>query len=171
MQKNKASYLMIAFFILAFIALFIVAYNLVHRSHVTPEKIKQHMVLMVDFNNDGILNQQELLDSEDAILAVRLKDKKDQLFNGINALQQLDLNKDGRIDKKDPIFPQLELIFFTNKGKTRKYVPIEKAKIQTIILTKQEFLNDEKSEQQTVGYALTTDGKKLQIHLISVATE
>lgn len=173
MQKKYLRYLVIAFTIAAFGLLFIISYYQIHQPIAqTPEKT-QHPVLIVDFDADKNLNEKDLLLSQDAILAIRPPTKtgapNDQAFNSLDALKGLDINKDKRLDKKDPMFKYIELVFFTEQGKGRNYVPLVKANIDAIILMQSIRDISNYKNNPLVGYAVKSNGEKVEIRLVPIS--
>ena len=72
MQKKALTYFIVAFFVLSLGALLAIAYHHLHRSPSEIAKVihATHPVVVVDFNNNGIVSQEELLSGKDAILAI-----------------------------------------------------------------------------------------------------
>ena len=70
---KKILYFLIPLVVVAFIVgLFVTAYKTIHApAQPVSAYSAMHRVLAIDFNNDGIMNQQELLLGEDAVLAVK----------------------------------------------------------------------------------------------------
>ncbi len=177
MQKNWLTKLLVALILIALAGVFVAAFWLVRHpasqdTQTTP-KVFTHPVLVVDFSNNKILSEEELKQGSDAILAVRAPHthNQDELFNSVAALLRLDVNKDNQIDvEHDPIFPYLELIFFTDDGKNRKYVSLKTAGIKTIIINKQRLLLPAESVvNNLVGEAVMNDGNTRAIRLINVS--
>lgn len=180
MKKNNPGCFIAIFILAVLIILFSFAHHHVRHGfnkNITETLPASHPVMVVDFNNNKIINQQELFDGKDAILAVKSVDKKtttpnDQLIGSISALEQLDANKDGRLDKKDPIFDHLELIFFANGGTSHKNMSLAETKIIAIVFRKgilKEIASLTKSNRYVVGEAITSDGRKLLVKVIPVS--
>lgn len=171
MQKKILSLTVVACILGAFAFLFTIAYQRLHHPEPTPAP-QTHLVLAVDLNNNKILNQDEITSAKDAILAVRKPgsaNTSNDIFNSITALEQLDANHDNRLDKKDPIFPYLELVFFT--GKEHKYVPLTKAGITAIIFDKAilaQITNGSNPIGKEIGHAVKKNGEKLSIQIIAI---
>lgn len=169
---KKILYFILPLVIVAFIAgLFITAYKTIHKpAQPIPAYSGLHPVLAIDYSGDKILDQEELLKGEDAILTV--KDKAhSQMFNSIAALRNLDANKDQRLDKKDPLFNQIQLLFFIDKDKNKKYLYLEDAGITAIIFDKTglaQLNNNTATENIVIGHAVTTKGKSLLIKIVPV---
>lgn len=176
MQKKYLSYIVIAFIILIFIALLLTAHYFLHQPTGADARLT-HPVIAVDFNNNNVLNQDELLKGQDAILAVRKIDNRtqkvsDELFHSIAILERLDLNEDGRLNKDDAVFPSLELIFLTDGGKNRKHMTLTEAGIVAIVFNKKSVGKVHeifKGSDNLIGYALKKDGTRLEIRAIPVA--
>jgi len=179
MQKNTISPFIAAFVIVTVIALVIIAdysYRYIHNASApVPAPVRQHMVLTVDFNGDNALNEKELVLGEDAVLAIRVPNKNgtkdDQIFNSLDALKQFDTNKDLRLDRNDPVFTRLELAFFSEGGKKRQYLSIDKAHIVAIEFLPQSLTltaKDKEVASKLVGYAIKEKGQKIQIRLIPI---
>lgn len=173
MQKTRLSYLFIAFTLAAFGLLFILAYYQIHRPIPQQSFKAQHLVLIVDFNSDKILNEKELLTSQDAVLAIRSQNRtgkpSDLIFNSLDALKRLDFNKDKRLDKADPMFPYLELIFFKDGGKNRQSMSLSAAGINAIAFTQNLKDNNSYKNNSLIGYAIKTNQQKLEIRLVPIS--
>lgn len=179
MQKKYNLSFIIVSIALTFALLFVIAYHYVRQDPTKQETPPPalHPVLVVDFNEDNKLSEQELKLSQDAILAIRAPGKPDggdeEVFNSLDALQRLDINKDKRIDSQDPMFPRLQLMFFTQDGKGRKYISLKDAGITTIVLTPAAVKPvEQKLGDQTytiVGYAIKINGHKVQIRLVPIS--
>lgn len=170
MHRNRVTSVIVSLIIAAFICLFVAAYYFKRHPEVNPVIVKQtHPLLVIDFDNQGLLNTDELLAGSDAIVAVRTGAHRDELFNSVAALSNLDANRDGHLDEHDPMFVHLELIFFTNGGKGRKYVSLTQAGIKEIILIPHriKFAPDSVVDN-LAGQAVMRDGTKHDIRLINV---
>lgn len=177
MQKKLFIYFIAAFFIVSLGILFVIAYQRLHHPQIHTTPVTTNPVIAVDFSGDKILNQEELIKGEDAILGIRQQVKgstnssTDQIFNSVAALERWDTNKDGRLDRKDPIYPHLELVFLSDGGKKRKYVSLEKAGIIAIIFNKEKIgkiKEVSKSTDNLLGRALKANGTEVKIRVISV---
>lgn len=179
MHKKIFLYFLIAFFLVSLSTLFVIAYHHVHSPRTIKASTTTNPVIAVDFSGDKILNQEELVKGEDAVLAIRKRkpgsnESTDELFNSIAALERWDVNKDGRLDKKDPIYPYLELVFFTDNGKKHRYVTLEKAGIIAIVFNKEKIGKIKeiaKSTNNLLGKAIKANGDELQIRVISVSVD
>lgn len=169
---KKILYFLIPLVIVAFIAgLFITAYKAIHKpAEPAPIHSGMHPVLAVDYSNDKIINQDELLKGEDAILIVKNK-ANTQMFNSVAALLKLDANQDQRLDKKDPLFTQIQLMFFTEAGKNKKFKTLTEAGITAIVFDKAglaQLNNNVNAANVVIGRALTEKGKSLLIKIVPV---
>jgi len=164
--------------VVVLIGLFVAGYYA--RQQPVVESHPSHLVLVVDYNNDKVMNSAELLSSQDAILAVRTSPEsklpeKQQVFNGLTALHDIDWNKDGRIDEKDPVFSYLELLFFDKNGKIYKRLSLEQAKVKAIIIERAQTPNKNSNTAGPkvipAGYLLMQDGTKRNLKFMHASVE
>lgn len=181
MQKKILIYFIVAFLIASLGILFLVAYKEIHRSpnEIAPVVHATHSVIVVDLNGNGIVDQAELSSGQDAILAIRQISKTPEggseieMFRSFTSLESYDANKDGRLDKLDPIFPYLELLFITEGGKKHKTISLKKADIVAVVFDKEKIKNPEavKHEDNLIGKAIKANGKQLDIRVIQVTAD
>ena len=134
-------------------------------------KVLIHQLLVVDFDNDNLLDESELLHGADAVIAVHDADR-DELFSSMSMLQHSDVNQDERLDANDPIFHKLRLVFFTDNGKGRRYESFEEAGIKAITIYKESLTTNpnviHNPADNLAGYAIMKDGSKRPIRLVIV---
>lgn len=169
----KISRIISVLLVLALVALFIAAYHAKHHPSVT--KSPTHSVLMVDLHNNGLVMLEDLNRGEDALLVVqpKSKDKADaQWISGFDVLQRFDSNHDKRIDKKDPIYSRLALLYYPADIKKKKYVSLETAGIKAIVFAKEELQKLPKSMEEihhiVAGYVEMADGTTRKISVLPV---
>jgi Ca2+-binding EF-hand superfamily protein len=159
----------------------VIAYLMIHHPHkmaalndLTEAKPIQHRLVVIDFDNNGLLDEAELLQGKDGIIVVSNPNKGvDESFNSASAFEKLDVNKDGFIDEKDPMFRYMELMFFTDGGKGRRVVSfaqegIKSVKVDTKRIKQAKQLTSDVKDN-LIGEANLSDGKKLSIRLIMVS--
>lgn len=139
-----------------------------------------HPVLIIDYDGDKKLSQEELLDSEDAVLLVTTSEKdkmdlSDNLFNSVAALQNMDLTEDYKVDPEEDIYKNFNLMFFENQGKDRKYLSLKQAKINELVFYQTAIKNltqiSAGKGDNLVGYAIEGKGKhreKFEIRVLPV---
>lgn len=181
-MKNKAAVAVGLSCAVVLILIIVLAHTILHhaeifatwQAHIKKPAEKDYL-LVVDFDNKGALNQEELLQGEDAVIAVKITktdaSAKEEFFNSLHALQNVDLNKDGVINKNDAIFPRMELMFF-DKARQRRYVSFEEADIKAIQIN-QEFLksprfNELNLHNNIAGKAILGDGRAYTIRVMAV---
>lgn len=182
-MRNRAGIFLGTMSILVLAAIIVMAFLMTHR----PEKVapinklltkapRLHPVIVLDFDNSGAVGQVELLRGKDAIITVMHPAKRggvtDELFNSVEALRKLDVNKDNIIDKRDPLYSHLQLMFLTSDGKSSRYVSFEQAGIKSIKL-QQQWLNEKaiaglNPENNKVGEAIMINGAKHDLRLVAV---
>ncbi len=182
-MKNLAAVFLGVFSVLVLVAIIVMAYLMLHHpAKVAPlneilEKTPlTHRLVVIDFDDSGLLDEAELMQGKDGIIIVKKpagKNKKEELFNSASAFQRLDANKDGRIDASDPMYPYLQLMFFTDNGKNRRYVTFAQADIKSIQID-QKRLNAQQRKSlnpkdNIIGEAILINGKKHVVRLISIA--
>lgn len=169
----KISRIISVLLVLALVALFIAAYHAKH--HPSVAKKSAHPVLVVDLHNNGLVMLEDLNRGEDALLVVQpeAKDKTDeQWISGFDVLERFDSNHDRRIDKKDPIYSRLALLYYPGDIKKKKYVSLKKAGIKAIVFGKEELQKLPKSLEEThrlfVGHVEMADGTMRNISVLPV---
>lgn len=169
----KISRIISVLLVLALVALFIAAYHAKH--HPSVAKKPTHPVLVVDLHNNGLVMLEDLNKGEDALLVVQPQsnDKaNEQWISSFDVLERFDVNHDRRIDKKDPIYSRLALLYYPGDATKKKYVSLEKAGIKAIVFGKEELEKLPKSMEEAhhivAGYVEMADGTTRKISVLPV---
>jgi len=164
----KPMHLVPIVFVVTLVALIMIAYNLRQQPPVSKTQLT-HQVLVVDLNDNGLFTAETLSKGEDALLVLDSKANRaatEGWMSSLEALQNYDLNKDKRIDQKDPIFSKLGLMFFPGDPHKQKFVALETMGIKAIVFDP----NHLKSQEAKIvaGYVVLKDGSKRKINVIVV---
>lgn len=128
-------------------------------------------VLAIDLNTDENVNHQNILTGNDAVIVIENPATKHHLIEGNQILALMDQNKDGRIDGHDPLYTQLQLLYFLQNPKpTATYVSLHKAGIRAIFINKQNLSHVTNKEvlDHSPGTAIMSDGSMRYIHEIKI---
>jgi len=175
-MKNRVAIFLGSFGVIALIAIIAIAYLMLHHpGKIFPETAAwvEHRVLVADFDKNGLLDEAEIMQGKDGVLAMRSlwEDNKDALFSSTSALQRLDKNKDGQLNASDPIFPRLELVYFLNKGKDKKRVSFKEAGVKALILNPASFqqsLDSLSPKDNIAGTLLMVNGESYPVRMIAI---
>lgn len=182
-MRNRIALLVGTLALLFVIAIIVLAYSMLRHPHSVAAPIQQFLahtpaqnkVVVLDFDDNGLLDEAELMQGRDAVITVHnpaaTDTNADSLFNSASALQRLDLNKDGEINEKDVIFPYLRLMYFTDGGKGRRYVTFAEAGIKSLVIDQKRLHAITKSldpQHNLIGEAEFTNGQHHGIRLILV---
>lgn len=126
-------------------------------------------VLAIDMDEAEDFSQNEIFKGDDAILAINQPSEtgaaRAYIIQSEKVLALLDRNADGRIDSQDPLYWQLELLFFNkDKNMILDATPLWKAGIRAI------FINKRYGEQLNYlpGTVLMADDSSRKIREVSV---
>lgn len=174
-RKKNFNFALSLFLLLALAGIFIAAYRYVHQPMTSIiQKDPVHALLIVDLNNNKKFVQEDLQKGEDAILVVRtktIKDNQTEWFSSLAALIMHDINKDNRIDARDPIFSQLALLYYPGQPQ-QKYVSLKKAHIKAIVIDKTQLVKlsgkVEQISECVAGHVEFTNGKTRKIKVVAI---
>ena len=175
--KKYFNFVMGFILVLVLFSLFLVAYYFRHHLFAATQqqtKTWVHPVLIVDFNNNGQFIQSDLQKGQDAILVVKnseTKDKSPEWFSSLAALIAYDINQDQRIDKQDPIFPKLALLYYPGQPK-QKYISLKNAHIKAIVIDKTKLVKlpgkAEEIPEFTAGHVEFNNGEIRNIKAVAI---
>jgi len=126
-------------------------------------------VIVIDVNDVSTISHEQLMKAQNAILLYLPKDRENEqpprflTFNGVDSLSQFDVDKDGTISLKEPIYAQLYIGIISEETKQMRYVTIESAGIVSIHLGA-----EENAKQPEIAYVVMSDGSHRAANIIKM---
>ena len=180
-MKNRLALLTGIASALVMLAIIIAAYMMLHHpdkmaalNKLMAQALPQHHLIVIDFDDNGLQDKAELMQGLDGVITVNDPNLGvNEAFNSESALQKLDSNKDGRIDRHDARFAYLQLTFFTDQGKQRRYLSFRQAGIDAIKINPQRLYIPLSLpltvKNNKIGKAFFTNGTQHDVRLIAVS--
>lgn len=180
-MRDRIAALVGTFSVLIIITIIVMAYWMLHHpdkmaaiNKIAEKAPSMHKVVVLDFDDNGLLDEAELMQGRDAVIVVNNpKMGVNESFNSVSAFQKLDVNKDGVINDKDPLYRYMDLMFFDKDSTKRRYISFAQAGIKSIkidqkrLTTKQTASLDPKDN--IIGEATFINGRQHNIRLIMVS--
>lgn len=181
-MKNRLAIMVGILSVIILIAVIVMAYMMLRHpdkmetiNKIAERAPQSHQLVVLDFDDNGLLDEAELLQGHDAVITVKNpKEGADEQFDSVSAFQELDVNKDGRIDDKDPHYQYMQLMFFTKEGKGRRYMSFTQAGVQSIKIDQKRLNEMGKAtlslhpDDNIIGKATFKNGQQHTIRLIAV---
>lgn len=132
---------------------------------------------IVDLDGNKDFTQNGIMGGDDGVLTVHMGDNpnmhQEDIIQGKDVLMEFDVNHDGIIDARDPVYPRLEIVFF-NKKKSGQltHTLIMNMGIRAILLdptlVAQAVKERPSIHADTVGVAVFADGSQRLINQVSI---
>lgn len=132
---------------------------------------------IVDLDGNKDFTQNGIMGGDDGVLTVHMGDNpnvhQDDFIQSKDVLEAFDVNHDGMIDARDPIYPRLEIAFFNKKkGGQLTHTLIMNMGIRAILLdptlVAQAVQARPSIHADTVGVAVFADGSQRLINEVSI---
>lgn len=175
MYRKILIIVLFALILSGFAAIFITAHHLLKNPSLMAPQQRSHPVIVINMSDIKTIDDDAVLQGKVGVLTIVLPpDPKRQghhHFNSVSALQNYDLNKDGRLDAQDPIFSHMELMFFADNGKKHQGMSLPDAKIQALVFDLKPVMSARVNQavNMHVGQALMANGTKHDIYLLSLS--
>ena len=181
-MRNRLAVLVGILSVIILIAVIVMAYMMLRH----PDKMENinkiaesapqlHELVVLDFDDNGLLDEAELMQGHDAIITVNNPKQSgaNEQFNSVSAFQKLDVNKDGQINEADPQYKYMQLMFFADQGKSHRYISFEQAGLKSIKID-QKRLNGQglislHPADNVIGKAFFKDGTQHSVRLIEIS--